>query len=370
MKKNILSLAMAACLLPLPLASVSADAPQCGRLVEAGVFMVDYSGSMSRTVGEENRTVISLALELADAIAAGVPQEAELRAGVASIAPCALLVPPEVRTSDDFKAKVNELPERMEIFGRRTNLGEGLHDYAAKIKALKASDDGKDHETAEALAHASLIIMTDGDKVNRGRSLEEAAGAFKGALPGVKPVLVSFARSDEEKALARNTAELLGAPLYDGAELLASKDARVAFVDRELFHPCAAESFDFDFSADTLFAFDRAELKPEGVKEIREAAEKLKANEAWLKANNAQFAISAHTDRIGTDAYNQVLSQRRLNTVLKALEAEGVDMTRFTKRTAEGESRPVTGDKCRGGDRDALIACLQPDRRVEIRLIR
>ena len=56
--------------------------------------------------------------------------------------------------------------------------------------------------------------------------------------------------------------------------------------------------------------------------------------------------------------------------MLTQLEKEGVDMSLFVIRRAEGEYHPVTGDACKGLWNQEAIDCLQPDRRVEIRMVR
>ncbi|MBX9811244.1 MAG: OmpA family protein [Burkholderiales bacterium] len=73
-----------------------------------------------------------------------------------------------------------------------------------------------------------------------------------------------------------------------------------------------------------------------------------------------------HTDRIGTQAYNQKLSVRRAEAVKKYLVDKGIEPNRIYAE-GKGETQPVTkpGD-CKGKRGKALIACLQPDRRVDV----
>lgn len=130
-------------------------------------------------------------------------------------------------------------------------------------------------------------------------------------------------------------------------------------------------------AADTLFDFDKAELKPEG----RALLDAL-ANEIGTM-NYESIAITGHADRIGDAGYNQQLSERRANAVREYLlsknaTAEGslsgytggdmaIDPNKITARGL-GEDQPVTrADECEGGSATrTLIQCLAPDRRVEI----
>ena len=112
-----------------------------------------------------------------------------------------------------------------------------------------------------------------------------------------------------------------------------------------------------------MFAFakyEHGDILAEGRKELTAIAEQLKA------ADNASITVAGHTDRIGSDADNQLLSQRRARTVRQYLIDSGVDAASI-RAEGWGESEPVKA--CEDGqDREALIACLQPNRRVEIQV--
>ena len=74
-----------------------------------------------------------------------------------------------------------------------------------------------------------------------------------------------------------------------------------------------------------------------------------------------------YTDRIGSDAYNKKLSVRRADAVKAYLvKQKGIDADRVFV-DGKGEANPVTGDTCKGNKKTkALVACLAPDRRVEV----
>jgi OOP family OmpA-OmpF porin len=72
-----------------------------------------------------------------------------------------------------------------------------------------------------------------------------------------------------------------------------------------------------------------------------------------------------HTDRKGTKAYNQKLSERRAAAVKNYLVGKGIAPNRI-HADGKGESKPATKPAgCRGKRGKALIACPQPDRRVD-----
>jgi OmpA-OmpF porin, OOP family len=113
-------------------------------------------------------------------------------------------------------------------------------------------------------------------------------------------------------------------------------------------------------SSDVLFEFNKAELRPAGQQKLDEIADRLKG------ANVQQIAAIGHADRIGSDDYNKQLSEKRAEAVKQYLTQKGVEQTKV-RSEGRGESEPVTGDNCKGNKPNAkLIACLQPDRRVDI----
>jgi OmpA-OmpF porin, OOP family len=118
----------------------------------------------------------------------------------------------------------------------------------------------------------------------------------------------------------------------------------------------------FTFSADALFEFDKANIKPEG----RQALDKFAADLAGTTYD--LIMVTGHTDRLGSRAYNAALSTRRADAVKAYLVAPaGIPAARITARGVD-ESQPVTKPgECKGKSATkALIACLQPDRRVEV----
>ncbi|MBT2332359.1 OmpA family protein [Variovorax paradoxus] len=116
------------------------------------------------------------------------------------------------------------------------------------------------------------------------------------------------------------------------------------------------------FSADSLFAFDAATLRPEG----RDALDRFMKDLGGLRFDAVH--IEGHTDRLGSAAYNQRLSMRRAQTVRQYFIAQGRFEPAKLVATGKGENAPVTlpGD-CKGSaPTPTLIACLQPDRRVVV----
>jgi OOP family OmpA-OmpF porin len=105
-------------------------------------------------------------------------------------------------------------------------------------------------------------------------------------------------------------------------------------------------------SSDVLFDFDKAVIKPQFMPDLDAIAAELVAD------TNKRILVWGHTDSIGTEAYNQGLSERRANAVAAYLEGKGVTRDRMTIQ-GFGETQPVASNATREGRAQ--------NRRVEIR---
>lgn len=99
------------------------------------------------------------------------------------------------------------------------------------------------------------------------------------------------------------------------------------------------------------FDFDKATLKPDGKKMVDEAVRVMRDNPAM------RVSVEGHTDSVGTDAYNQRLSERRANAVRDYMVSEGIDASRIST-VGYGESKPVADNDTAEGRAE--------NRRVEI----
>jgi OOP family OmpA-OmpF porin len=103
--------------------------------------------------------------------------------------------------------------------------------------------------------------------------------------------------------------------------------------------------------ADALFDFDKSVLRPDGKKSIDDALAKLKGVDVEM------VIATGHTDSVGTDAYNQKLSERRAAAVKDYLVSKGIPAAKVTT-IGKGESQPVATNKTAEGR--------QKNRRVDI----
>ncbi|MBL0597986.1 OmpA family protein [Aeromonas jandaei] len=120
----------------------------------------------------------------------------------------------------------------------------------------------------------------------------------------------------------------------------------------------------FALNSDVLFAFGKDSLKPEGVAALNALYQQI----VEFQPKDGNAVVVGYTDRIGSDAYNQKLSEARARTVANFLVSKGMAASKVAIE-GRGEANPVTGTKCNGVKAKAqLISCLAPDRRVEVRV--
>jgi outer membrane protein OmpA-like peptidoglycan-associated protein len=102
---------------------------------------------------------------------------------------------------------------------------------------------------------------------------------------------------------------------------------------------------------DVLFAFDKATLSPEALRNVDKLADFLR------KHPNRSVLIEGHTDSVGSDEYNLDLSEKRAEAVKNALVSKGVGEERITPK-GYGKKYPVASNETSDGR--------QLNRRVEV----
>jgi outer membrane protein OmpA-like peptidoglycan-associated protein len=181
-------------------------------------------------------------------------------------------------------------------------------------------------------------------------------GAIIGALAGVAAGLLSG-----DDATERRQRALIGAGVggLTGAAIGNYQDRQ----ERALREQMAGTGVDVVRQGDNItlnmpsgitFDFDKSNLKPEFYPVLDNVARTLQ------EYNQTVVEVAGHTDSVGTDAYNQKLSEQRANTVASYLQSRGLNRERFIVVGA-GESRPVASNDTEAGRAQ--------NRRVEITLV-
>jgi OOP family OmpA-OmpF porin len=92
------------------------------------------------------------------------------------------------------------------------------------------------------------------------------------------------------------------------------------------------------YKLNILFDYDKADIKDGYYYDLQQVAEVLR-----LKPNY-KLIVEGHTDNIGSDRYNKVLSQKRANALKSYLSDAGIDSSRV-KAIGYGESSPIASNK-------------------------
>jgi OOP family OmpA-OmpF porin len=120
--------------------------------------------------------------------------------------------------------------------------------------------------------------------------------------------------------------------------------------------------------SDALFAYDKADLSDQGKTSLAAFADSAK------KLTQLEVVIAVgHADRLGSNEYNQKLSEKRAATVKDFLVSQNIPANKVYTE-GKGETQPVTGKSCEkmgveSGKNQKLVACLAPDRRVELEAV-
>lgn len=119
-------------------------------------------------------------------------------------------------------------------------------------------------------------------------------------------------------------------------------------------------------SADALFVFDKSgasDILVDGKVQLDKMVASLKSQYSRIDL----ITVTGHTDRLGSDVYNQALSTARAATVRDYLIDKGMPKA-AVRSYGSGKLQPVAQCDDKIG-RKELIACLQPNRRVEIEIM-
>ncbi len=97
-----------------------------------------------------------------------------------------------------------------------------------------------------------------------------------------------------------------------------------------------------DDNGAVMFAFDSAELTAAAQQHLQSLVAKLNSPTV------AKVRVIGHTDSVGSDSYNQALSERRAGSVAEFLIGQGLEPGKVTSQ-GRGESEPVTDNDSEEG---------------------
>ena len=281
--------------------------------------------------------------------------------------PAAVAVAPKNEPVPEFPVTKYELPEDEEV----EDLGPLDDESASEEQEAVAEQESSVGETTEyAEEEADEEIEELGPQED-----ESVASAQEAAPEGESSVGETTAFAEEEES---EEVEDLGTQPDDSGtvsypeEKRASAESMVGepkiYADEPVQQaapvppkpqPAAPRSVSVNFETEPLFSFDKYAIR---------ADQKTKLDELIASLGGAEIesiTVIGHTDRIGTTAYNQRLSERRAASVKNYLVNKGIPADRIHME-GRGKSEPVSGDACNKTRGKKFISCLQPDRRVDV----
>ena len=301
-----------------------AELANCSAKVANFALFVDQSGSMYQQHRDAKEVKEILVKRVLDQMNAQIPQLG-YKGGLYLFAPFAATTPmaPYLRTA--MRSGIASIPDSQPVFWRMTPMGEGVGDLAGVVNGLTGS--------------TAIIMFSDGEQ-NKGPDPIEATRQMIGARPDVCVHVVSFADSDYGQWMNRRISHVGQGCLYaEGTELMNNGAALEQFV-RDVF--CGAPAKQKIVLRGVNFDFDKAIIKPEGKSVLDAAIQTLK------EQPDVRIAVEGHTDSVGTDAYNQGLSERRAEAVVEYLAAGGIARGRMSAK-GFGESKPVASNETEDG---------------------
>ena len=200
-----------------------------------------------------------------------------------------------------------------------SNRGDGRgydHIYSFVLPDLKINISGMVLDKDEEPVPNSVIRIVGDDGSNQ-KAMGKADGSFSFPLQrGVRYVMLAGAKGylNAKQEFQADTAEV-------------DAEYGVDFILASINKPNVVDNIFYDF--------DKATLRPESKTALDSIVQVLRDNP------NVTIEMASHTDRWGSEEYNQKLSQRRAQSVIDYLIAAGIRPERLSPQ-GYGESRPKT----------------------------
>lgn len=229
--------------------------------------------------------------------------------------------------------------------GETTTYDDDDKDQSAEVEDLGTQPDESVSEAQEAAAAAESSVgdtttYADEDDKDQSAEVEDL-----GTQPDESVSAAQAPATPPEKTVGEPT-------LYPDEPVVAQA--------KPAPKPAPAKTISINFETEPLFNFDKSQVRGDQRSKLDDFISSLSGTEY------DSISVVGHTDRIGKDAYNQNLSERRAQAVKEYMVSKGIPAAKI-QDSGRGKAEPTSGDSCdkvRG--RKKLIACLQPDRRVEV----
>jgi OOP family OmpA-OmpF porin len=304
------------------------------------IVLFDESGSMYLTDQGARPAKAKVGKDIMAALNERIP-ELGYQGAVAVFAPSRVLIGPTGYSKESFGQTIEGLPETGRIFGNRTPLGDAIIQ--------------REPDLSKFAGKTGVLIVTDGER-NMGMDELEAAKTLHDKYPNVCFHVISLADDEKGRTTLKAISELGDECVYAEAGELIGNPAAIDQLAKDIFYTVEAreivqEVVEVEAAAvvpevielDTItFAFDQYELTPEAKMRLDENLERLSSQP------DLSIVLQGYTDSIGTDDYNQKLSEKRAQAVYEYFISKGVSSERM-QSVGYGESRPIADNSSAQG---------------------
>ena len=324
--------------LGLGVGSARAELAGCSAKIDNFVLFADQSGSMYQLHSEAGEIKERLVKRLLGQMNEQIPSLA-YKGGVAMFAPFEQTM--EVRPYDRWAITtgISRIPDNQPVTGRLTPMGQGIADLSGVVSGLS----GK----------TAVLLFSDG-RHNTGEDPVEATRALLAGRANVCVHVVSFADTTDGQETNLAVSKVgQGCHYAEGLDLMRDGVKLEQFVRDIYCGAPVAKAKRRIVLRGVNFDFDKATIRSDGKPVLDEAIRTLK------EESGISVAVEGHTDSVGSDAYNQGLSERRADAVADYLADGGIARRRMST-VGFGEAKPVASN----GTEDGRAQ----NRRVEFRI--
>jgi len=306
--------------------------------VDNFILFLDQSGSMAMRNADGVKKIEKAKSDM-QALNAAIPA-LDYNSAVVLFAPFQVQCPPKAYSEATVSAAIDSINTDYKIFNRRTPMGTGLDEINPTLGKMS----GK----------TALIIFTDGESNYGADPIAVAKNMYAKYGNNLCVHVVSYAETPEGEAVVDGIRAAFPCSVpADGATFTDANALNKYAMDvfyTEVAEPAPApmvvapapvpakEVVTFNLN----FGFDKYQITDEMIPVLEQAKMILEEDSA------ASYEISGHTDATGTEAYNQGLSERRANSVMKWLTDNGVGADRLESK-GYGELAPKYDNSTKEG---------------------
>ncbi len=331
-----LSLVLMALTFTLSVALPPAASAKMVRKVDNLLVLIDTSGSMSEGYADTQQKKIDAAVDMVSRFDQAVP-ELGYTTGVFTVAPFEEVAPLQTYQNGLLSSAVGDVDTDIGLRGRLSYIGRGLSGAGEIIDS--GLEEGE--EMTPLSGKTAIVLFTDGAWNAGFDPVDEAKGLYDKHGDNICIHAVSLADSSDGQMTIDSINGLSNCSASADVNSLSTKAGMDRFAQKVLYNDVAAaapapapvvvakEVITFNL----LFGFDKADISDDMIPVLEQVQMILEED------SGAQFIVAGHTDSVGSEAYNQGLSQRRAAAVGNWLTSNGVSADRLDV-VGYGENQP------------------------------